>query len=99
MTEFLVGLVVGALAMIPAWYAMREQRDRNMEGWTLESARTEKASEHIEALQLKLGARTYEERTGIEALLNRPDPVPEQAGRWLYDDSGLVQTFVPDPVS
>jgi hypothetical protein len=96
MIEILVGFVLGALAMLPAVLAQRHQASVNEQGWLLEAARTEKAGEKIDALYLKLGARTYEERTNIEALLNRPEPEPEERGRWLYSDDGLVQTFVPE---
>jgi hypothetical protein len=96
MIEILVGFVLGALAMLPAVLAQHHQAGVNEQGWLLEAARTEKAGEKIDGLYLKLGARTYEERTNIEALLNRPEPEPEERGRWLYSDDGLVQTFVPE---
>lgn len=98
MTYLLVGLLVGALAMLPAVLSFRHQAQVNEAGWALEAARTEKAGEKIDGLYLKLGAKTFDDRIRIEALLDRPEPEPEERGRWLYSDDGLTQTFVPEPV-
>lgn len=93
MTEFLVGLVVGALALVPTVWVLK---DRLSKTEAEHAVFRREADEAVNRLLLKLEARSFSEAVSIEALLNRPDPVPETAGRWLYDDTGLTQTFVPD---
>lgn len=96
MTEFLVGLVVGALALVPTVLSFRSQRDK-VQVWYDDCATTnQRLMEENHSLHLQAAAPTIQEKVGIAALLDRPEPTPEVAGRWLYDDSGLVQTFVPD---
>ncbi len=96
MTEFLVGLVVGALCMLPAVWSFRE---RLFAANTVIELRDETVASSVserERLLLKLEARTFTESAGLHALLDRPDPEPEQAGRWIHSDDGLVSSFIPD---
>ena len=97
MTEFLVGLAVGALAMLPTVLTFRYLLVRKDEELAEVLARGRELMTENHSLHLQLAAPTSVERAGIAALLNRPDPVEEDpAGRWLHSDDGLLSTFVPD---
>lgn len=96
MIEFFLGLGVGAVTVLPAWFAMRSMRDDARQAVVDAAAVLERKEAVADDLRLRLSARTFDESLRVEALLARPEPEPDVPGRWLHSDDGLVSTFVPD---